>query len=180
MSEPKVIVMTTKEIIKDYNSLPADISTVQWVGLTDYEKLRAENERLKAEIGLQKEMEQAGEISPFQHVAASHNALKAELERVKQELYEAKVLIDQKESTIQNTFNHWQKAMSERDALKQSQRELIEALKFYADEGNWYSVNEHGYKMVIASIDTETDKWVGGRYARNALRKLDQGGEVGG
>ncbi len=43
------------------------------------------------------------------------DALKAELAAAKAELHETKIKLDQKEFTLQNTFNHWQEAMAQRD-----------------------------------------------------------------
>jgi hypothetical protein len=68
---------------------------------------------------------------------------------------------------------------------KRSQR-LVEALKYYADEKNWYgtrrdfSDSRRGQRMVIGSLDTEGDNWLGGYTARRALANHAQesaGGE---
>lgn len=47
---------------------------------------------------------------------------------------------------------------------------LVDALKYYADQKNWYPVNSHGHKMVIGSMDTIGNEWVGGHHARQALK----------
>lgn len=57
---------------------------------------------------------------------------------------------------------------------------LREALEFYADKNNWYDANAKYTEkaempilyMIIASIDTEGETWLGGRTAREALKKL--------
>lgn len=65
----------------------------------------------------------------------------------------------------------------------QAYRALIpkvkETLAYYADEKNWYNVNEQKpeapeFRMVIGSVDTTGDKWIGGHQARQALKLLDE------
>ncbi len=51
---------------------------------------------------------------------------------------------------------------------------LIEALKYYANEANWYDVNNDDadspvLRMVIGSVDTDGMDWIGGHKARKAL-----------
>lgn len=55
--------------------------------------------------------------------------------------------------------------------------ELAEALEYYANEKNWYFVNQdprNRQRMVIGSIDTEGHDWIGGRGARIALSKFEK------
>lgn len=57
-------------------------------------------------------------------------------------------------------------------------RGLVEALKYYADEKNWYPVNQRKdapvLNMVIGSVDTEGNDWTGGRNARLALAAFER------
>lgn len=49
---------------------------------------------------------------------------------------------------------------------------LREALEYYANEKNWYDTSGNGIRMVIASLDTEGQNWLGGRAARQALSRI--------
>lgn len=72
---------------------------------------------------------------------------------------------------------------AENAELKSRIEKLISALNFYADKNNWYDSNakytEHKEMpilyMVIASIDTEGETWIGGRTARAALKADEEG-----
>ncbi len=101
------------------------------------------------------------------------------------------------ESACRNTFNETE-AESEVDPLiiwfhsarSESNRlqfivlkevgELVEALEFYASEKNWFGPGapfneDKTQKMIIASVDTEGNNWLGGRTARKALAKFGGG-----
>lgn len=46
----QVGILTTKEIIKDFSSLPADISEVEWIGKWQYDKLESDLQKAQARI----------------------------------------------------------------------------------------------------------------------------------
>lgn len=89
--------------------------------------MREEIERLKGELFA--ERQRFGEIDFEQRHAIQ--SLEAEIDRLRIE-------IDQKNSTIQNTFDHWQKAMSDRESLESRLSAAVEGL------GKMSLGHEHG------------------------------------
>lgn len=51
---------------------------------------------------------------------------------------------------------------------------LRECVEYYAEQGNWYGDDRNNLRMNIASKDTEGSDWVGGRYARETLKILEE------
>lgn len=65
------------------------------------------------------------------------------------------------------------------DSLEQENKILREGLEFYSGEENWHDINKLKpaapiLKMAIAALDTETDKWIGGKSARDALTQANK------
>ena len=58
--------------------------------------------------------------------------------------------------------------------LQTQNSKLKECVEFYANKDNWYINDADGFKMIIASRDTEGSEWVGGKRARQCLKELEQ------
>ena len=77
------------------------------------------------------------------------------------------------------SFEIENKTLKEKLAEVEAQnKRLRDALEFYANDSNWYNVNKEPglpvLKMVIASLDTENNDWVGGKRAREALKSEER------
>lgn len=76
-----------------------------------------------------------------------------------------------------DTVQEYEKQQIEITTLTEKLKMAEEALDYYANEKNWYSTSEGEKKipeirMVIASLDTEGNNWLGGRTARLTLQKI--------
>lgn len=76
-----------------------------------------------------------------------------------------------------NQFKDWhEQANKPKPDYKTLAEDLARALYYYASDKNWYGPGapfneDKTRKMIIASVDTEGENWLGGRTARLALKK---------
>lgn len=116
---------------------------------------------------------------------SAYDSLKQELEDSKLDVKRFLELIDKREEEIEilkSKASQFESTLLETMKLRDAEiKRLIAVVQYYADEKNWYDINNrgrHGFKqtnapemkMVIGSIDTSGDNFVGGHKAREALK----------
>jgi hypothetical protein len=99
--------------------------------------------------------------------------LQRENERLKKELYETNIKLDQEKFSHMNCFEHWHKALDERDKLQSCLDKAVAALEFYADPQTWNPISMNQDAPI--KWDAEDEFSVPGKRASEALAAFNAG-----